>query len=122
MAASLAYRYDNPQYAASLTVQRTPPRLTARTFSCFQVKPEGLTAHCESVYQVEEARTRRLSLLLPVETPEALAISGLGGLKIKDYFPEPAGKCAAGTSCWRTPAAARSAWPSISNNRCRRRN
>ena len=30
--------------------------------------------------------------MLPVETPEALAISGVGGLKIKDYFPEPAGK------------------------------
>ena len=88
----MAYRYDNPQYSASLIVQRTPPRLTARTFSCFQVKPEGLTAHCELVYQVDEARTRRLSLLLPSETPEALAIAGVGGLKVKDYFPEPAGK------------------------------
>ena len=122
VAAELAYRYDNPQYAASLTVQRTPPRLTARTFSCFQVKPEGLTAHCEAVYQVEEARTRRLRCCCRSNPPQARAISGVGGLKIKDYFPEPAGKIAAGRSCWRTPAAARSAWPSISNNRCRRRN
>ena len=92
LSAQLAYRYDNPQYSASLIVARTPPRLTARTFSCFQVKPEGLTTHCELVYQVEEARTRRLSLLLPAETPEAVAIAGLGGLRVKDYFPEPAGK------------------------------
>ena len=36
---SLAYRYERPTYAASLVVQRTQPRLTARTVSCFRVDP-----------------------------------------------------------------------------------
>ncbi len=44
---SLAYRYENPPYAAALVVQRTVPRLTARTVSCFRVSPEGLAAHDE---------------------------------------------------------------------------
>jgi hypothetical protein len=88
----LAYRYEGPEYKATLAVERTQPRLTARTYSFFQIKPDGLAAHHELHYRVEEARTRRLALLLPQETPEALSITGLAGLQLKEFSSEPAGK------------------------------
>ncbi|MGD0897158.1 MAG: DUF4974 domain-containing protein [Thermoguttaceae bacterium] len=84
---NLAYRYETPEHGATILVERTEPRLTARTFSCFQVKAQGLAAHCELAYQVEQSRTRRLSLLLPATTPEALSIRGWG---VKDAGSEPA--------------------------------
>ena len=40
----LAYRYDSPKYAASLVVERTRPRLTARTFSFIRVEPSASIA------------------------------------------------------------------------------
>jgi autotransporter-associated beta strand protein len=92
VATGLAYRYEKPGYAATLSVERTRPRLTARTFSFFQVKPEGLAAHYELIYQVDDARTRRLALLLPLSTPQSLRIYGLGDLPVKEYTPKPAGR------------------------------
>ncbi len=86
---SLAYRYENPPFAAALLVERTRPRLTARTVSCFRVSAEGLAVHDELFYQVEGARTRRVALDLPRDTPEALAISGLDGTKLKEFVSEP---------------------------------
>jgi len=88
----LAYRYEAPGYAATLAVERTRPRLTARTFSFFQIRPEGLAAHYELIYRVDDAKTRRLALLLPASTPEAIKIWGLGDLVVKEYTHEPAGK------------------------------
>ena len=82
---SLAYRYEGQPYQATLTVARTRPRLTARTFSFLRVESDALVAHCEIVYRVDEARTRQLSLLLPKETPAALSIRGLDDLKLKEY-------------------------------------
>ena len=92
VATVLAYRYEKPGYAATLSVARTRPRLTARTFSFFQVKPEGLAAHYELIYQVDDARTRQLALLLPASTPQSLRIYGLGDLPVKEYTPEAAGR------------------------------
>ncbi len=92
IATTLAYRYDRPGYKATLAVWRTPPRLVARTFSFFQVKPEGLTAHYELIYRVDEAKTRRLALRLPASTPEALAIRGLGDVQVKESSSQPDGK------------------------------
>ena len=87
---SLAYRYDNPPYAAALVVERTLPRLTARTCSCFRVsRDEGLVVHDELVYHVEEARARRLALELPRDTPGDLKIYGLGGTRLKEFLPKP---------------------------------
>jgi len=87
---NLAYRYESPQYQATLLVERTQPRLTARTFSFLRVKPGALVARYEVNFNVEEARTRRLSLLLPAEsTPESLlTIIGLGDVKLKQYDGE----------------------------------
>ena len=39
VATNLAYRYESPDYAATLRVQRTQPRLTARTFSFLASSP-----------------------------------------------------------------------------------
>ena len=64
------------------------PRLTARTFSCFQVLPEKALVHDVLVYQVEDARTRRLALELPRGTPDKLKIRGLGDTKVMEYIPE----------------------------------
>ena len=81
---NLAYRYENPQYAAAVIFERTAPRLSARTFSFLQISPEGLNAHYEVIYNIEEARTQNLSLLLPENTPTALSIRGLDGVVVKE--------------------------------------
>jgi hypothetical protein len=85
---TLAYRYENPKYAASLVVQRTKPRLTARTFSFLRIDPDGLNCHYELVYTVEEARTQRLALSLPKDTPASVAITALDGVKVKESVDE----------------------------------
>jgi len=90
VATNLAYRYEGPRYAAGLSVQRTRPRLTARTFSFVKIQPDALVAHYELIYNVEEARTRRLALSLPADTPAALSISPLDGVKLKEYLSEDA--------------------------------
>jgi hypothetical protein len=86
----LAYRYESRPYTATLTITRTKPRLTARTFSFIRVEPDALSAHYEIVYQVEEARTKQLSLELPQDTPETLSIRGLDGVRLKEFVSEPA--------------------------------
>ncbi len=85
VATDLAYRYESPEYRLPLVVRRTSPRITAHTFSFLRVEPDALVAHYELVYDVEEARTRTLSLLLPAGTPETVAIRGLDGLGLKEY-------------------------------------
>ncbi len=86
VATNLAFRYESPGYEATLSVARTQPRVTARTFSFLRVKPGALTAHYEVIYDVGQARTRSLELLLPANTtPETLSIRGLGGVKLKRY-------------------------------------
>lgn len=84
-AESLAFRYESQPYAARLLVQRRAPRLTADTFSFFRVERDALAAHYEILYQVEDARTRQVALDLPLATPAALAIRGLGGAEVKEF-------------------------------------
>jgi len=90
VATNLAYRYEGPRYTAGLSVQRTRPRLTARTFSFVKIQPDALVAHYELIYNVDEARTRRLTFSLPADTPAALSISPLDGVKLKEYLSEDA--------------------------------
>ena len=89
VAASLAYRYegrnDETPYRAALSVVRTRPRLTARSFSFFRVEQDALTARYEITYTIEEAKTRQLSFSLPRETPAQLAITALDGVKLKEF-------------------------------------
>ncbi len=87
---SLAYRYDSQPYRAELSVQRTRPRLTARTFSFLRVEPDALAAHYEILYQIEEARTQQLTLSLPENTPAALSIRGLDNLRLKEFVGQSA--------------------------------
>ena len=84
----LAYRYESRPYAATLAIARTKPRLTARTFSFIRVEPDVLSADYEIAYQVEEARTKQLSLTLPLDTPETLSIRGLDGVRLKEFVSE----------------------------------
>ncbi len=85
---SLAYRYEGQDYQAALAVERTRPRLTARTISFFRVESDALMAHAEIAYQIEEARARQLSLSLPADTPAALSIRPLDDARIKEFASE----------------------------------
>ena len=88
----IAYRYDGQPYAATLIVERVVPRIKARTISFLRLEPDTLSARYELAFDVAAARTRRLSLLLPRDTPAALSIKGLDGLKLKETTSEPAGE------------------------------
>ncbi len=88
----LAYRYDTQPYSATVSVRRTEPRLTAKTFSFLRVEADAIDVHYELVYQVEEARARELSLLLPKSTPADLSIEALDGAGLKQSTSAPAGE------------------------------
>lgn len=83
-----AYRYDTADWSATLIVERTLPRLTARTFSFFRIEPDVLTAHYELIFDVTRARARRLSFILPATTPTTIAIRALDGRALKEYASE----------------------------------
>ncbi|MFZ1935523.1 MAG: DUF1559 domain-containing protein [Thermoguttaceae bacterium] len=87
----LAYRYDSPKYAASIAVERTRPRLTARTFSFVRVEPSALDCHYELIYKIAAARTQKLAFLLPKDTPASISIAALDGVTIKESNPEVVG-------------------------------
>ena len=76
---NLAYRYEGAGGKATIAVDRTKSRATARTFAFFQIVPDLLKAHYVVIYTIEDAKTRRLALLLPDSTPEALTIQRTGG-------------------------------------------
>jgi len=90
-AMNLAYRYEAAGGKATIAVDRTKSRATARTFAFFQIVPEVLKAHYVVLYTIEDAKTRRLALLLPASTPEALTIRGMDGVTVKEFTHEPAG-------------------------------
>jgi len=100
VAAALAYRYDRPPYRARLLVERDRPRLTAQTFSFFRVQRDALVAHYEIVYEVSRARTRRLSLRLPANTPKAISIRGLDGVTFKETASRDVGEGAEAARIW----------------------
>ena len=89
-ATKLAYRYEGAGGKATIAVDRRKSRVTARTFAFFQVEPDVLKAHYVVIYTIEDAKTRRLALLLPDSTPESLTIRGLEGVSVKEFTPEPA--------------------------------
>jgi len=85
---NLAYRYDGQPYQATMTVTRQTPTITARSFSFLRIAPGNLTAHYEIIYDIQQARTRRLSLVLPEDTPTSLMITGLDGVTVKEFSSE----------------------------------
>ncbi len=89
-ATNLAYRYEAAGGKATIAVDRTKSRVTARTFAFFQVEPDVLRAHYVVIYTIEDAKTRHLALLLPDSTPQSITISGLEGVVVKEFTPEPA--------------------------------
>ncbi len=86
----LAYRYDALPYAATLAVERETARVTARAWSFLRIDADSLAAHYELAFDVAAGRTRRVSFLLPNETPAALALAGQDGLVIREYYSEAA--------------------------------
>lgn len=81
----LAFRFEGADYRMTLAVERVKPRLTARSISSFVVTPDFLIAHYEVFYEIQEAATRELALLLPKSMPESLVIRGLGPARLKEY-------------------------------------
>ncbi len=89
VATVLALRSLGPEYGATLAVERTAPRLTARTCSLLRIRPDGLSAQYQVDFTVEEARVRQLRLSLPAATtPDKLTIRGLEGVGVKQYHAE----------------------------------
>ncbi|MCL4203879.1 MAG: DUF1559 domain-containing protein [Pirellulaceae bacterium] len=88
IASDLAYRYDGQPYRTTLAVRRQTPTVTARSYSFLQLAPSGLTAQYELVYDIREARTRRLSFVLPADTPASLSIQSLEGATVKEFGSE----------------------------------
>jgi len=98
--AALAYRYEARPYQARLVVERKSPRATAQTYSFFRVDRDALVAHYELAFDVTEARTRRLALLLPKDTPPAVAIRGLDDVKLKEFTSDLVGAAGAEKRRW----------------------
>jgi hypothetical protein len=85
---TLVFRINESAYSASFTVERVQPRITARAFSFLKIEPDGLTARYEIVYDVQQARTRKLLFQLPEATPASLSVRGLDGTQVKEYSSE----------------------------------
>ncbi|NLF19703.1 MAG: hypothetical protein GX595_20925 [Lentisphaerae bacterium] len=88
VATALAFRHESEAYAATLAVTRVAPRLTAETCSFFRVEPDALMCEAEVTYAVTEARVEHVELSLPLSTPRALSIRGLGDTSIKEYVSQ----------------------------------
>jgi hypothetical protein len=88
----LAYRYEAQPYEARLLVERTEPKLTAKTVSFLRIESGVLVAHYEVIFEVDEARARQLSVLLPKDTPADLTIEALDGVRLKQPSSAVAGR------------------------------
>jgi hypothetical protein len=85
---TLVYKINDADYSATFAVERIQPRITARAFSFLKIEPEGLTAHYEIVYDVQQARARKLLFQLPEATPASLSVRGLDDTQVKEYSSE----------------------------------
>lgn len=93
---SLAFLRQETDFTAVLSAERTEPRLTARSISFFRVDRDSLQCHYEVNYAIEQSRVQKLLLSLPENTPAALNIVGLDGVKLKEYT----GKVVEGRRRW----------------------
>ena len=82
--ADLAFRFEQEAPSALFRVERTAPRITARTFSFLKFDREQLVARYEIAYEVDRARTPELSFLLPESTPREISLRGLDGVVVKE--------------------------------------
>ena len=85
VATSLAYRYEAHPYSLALDLERRAPRVVARTTTFVSVEADSLSTRAEIAYEIDTAPTKRLSFLLPENTPADLTIMGLDGLAIKEF-------------------------------------
>ena len=89
---TLAYRYENPKYAAVADCRTDPAAADGPDILLLRLDTDSLNCHYELIYTVEEARTRRLAFLLPEETPESVSITGLDGVMLKEKYPRDFGQ------------------------------
>ncbi|OGV67111.1 MAG: hypothetical protein A3K18_29890 [Lentisphaerae bacterium RIFOXYA12_64_32] len=85
---NLAFRYESQPWKAQLALERVAPRVTAETYSFFRIETATIDTHCELIYTIDQARARRLALVLPATTPAALTIQGQDGVTVKEYTAE----------------------------------
>ena len=109
--ARLAYRFEGHPWRAHLVIERAEPRLTAQTYSFFQVERDALGAHYEVAFDIAGARTRSLSVLLPKDTPGGPAHPRHGRPGPEGILRAPARRgrrrsAAAGPPRWPSPARA----------------
>ena len=120
-ATTLAYRYEVRPFAATITVERTAPRIAARTYNFVRVDPEGLFAHYEIIYDVRQARAHGCHSRCRVRLRRPFPFA--------DSMPQPSKNrpvrfgtgTASGQPCWRKHGKARFAWRSTFSRRCARR-
>jgi len=82
----LAYRYDEQPYRAVLQVHRLPPRMTAESFTFYRFDREALHVHHELLYELEQAGSQQVEFSLPADTPESIAVSGMGNTIVKEHL------------------------------------
>lgn len=80
----LAYRFENAQWDASVTISRTTPRKIARVVSFFRVASESVAVHSELIFFVQQARTKSVEFSLPESTPPEISVRALDGISIKE--------------------------------------
>lgn len=83
-----AFRYDRQPYRATLRIERTPPRLTARTYSFFHLAPTLMECHAELVFDADRASVTMAQFSLPADSPAELTIRGLEGATVKESESE----------------------------------
>ncbi|HND55032.1 MAG TPA: hypothetical protein PLV92_21610, partial [Pirellulaceae bacterium] len=87
---AFAYRHDGPDYAASFSVERIVPTITARTLTFLKLDADNMVSHHELVFKIEQGRTRELRVQLPESTPKTLAVRGLGNVVVKEFLIDDA--------------------------------
>lgn len=92
----LAYRYDGQPYEAKFLAERVEPWIAARTHSFLKVELDGLAAHYELSFDIQQAAARSVAFSLPETTPAEIALRGIDGAMVKEYT----GRVADGRRRW----------------------
>ncbi len=86
--AHLAYRFSHETYAGSARVERVPAWLSARGETLFAIGREAIAVTGVLSFVVADAGVRKVSFLLPADSPTALRVVGLGATAVKEYHHE----------------------------------
>ena len=112
---------ESALYGQRCWCERTPPRLTARTVSCFRVSRRGVGGPRRIALRSRGGAARGGWRWSCPAAPPTWTSTAWAARSSRNSSVSPASRrtpCGAGTCSWKRPPAARSAWPSISSNRC----